>query len=744
MNHSVGRESIRWALAASVAIAAQDVAAQSGAPETLETIIVTARKRAETLQEVPLAVSAIDGDIIAAQGIRDVTAVYSRVPNLYFTTAGGASPTSDFQYLVIRGVGFNGGLEPAVGVFIDGMYQPQVGFDIGFLDVERVEVLRGPQGTLFGRNTQAGALNIVTKKPGQSFEGRVEVEAAEFATYRLQGAVSGPLSDTLSGALNVQYAESDGFSDNLTLGTDQGFYEQAIARGTLRWTPSDVLDATLIADWTQKDFSELALGSPLSCRCYDNFSDQDADDSKDSVGVQLNIDWKLTDAMTFTSITGSRQVESDITYDWDGAVTDQTPLTLSAVTQTNSPPIGPISVASSPVIVRGVAQRQLLEQEFVSQELRLAGATERLDWLVGAYYFDQSILQPRFVDIGPGVPFVPLYIRERFTEDRDGWAAFGQLTFRPIDRLELTLGTRYSDESVEVGGERVLNVADASIFAFLKSGELSTDNVSSMASVSWDLSDTALIYASWSQGWKAGGINRYPSRVNANLSYEDEESTNTELGLKASWLDGRLVTNLAVFNIDIEQQQVLNVIPDPNGVTPVTVIANAGQSTVKGVEAEITAKFTESLELDVAYGYTDTEFDEFIQFGVDRAGDEFWFVPNDTLSTTLSYNIEFANERALDVSLNYRFIGSYTIPDGNFNAAVGAELSNESYDRLDLRARLTLASGWRVTGYVRNLADSYDYAQIAREPFLPTVAPETTFVIPLEPRTFGLIVSKTF
>ena len=125
---------------------------------------------------MPLSVSVLGGEEIREAGIEDTEDLFGRVPGLYFTNSGGAAPSSDFVYLVLRGVGFNGGQEPSAGVFIDGMYQPQLGFDIGFLDLERLEVLRGPQGTLFGRNTQGGALNIVTRKPGRDLEGRVEAE----------------------------------------------------------------------------------------------------------------------------------------------------------------------------------------------------------------------------------------------------------------------------------------------------------------------------------------------------------------------------------------------------------------------------------------------------------------------------------------------------------------------------------------------------------------------------------------
>jgi iron complex outermembrane receptor protein len=244
------RTGVRAALLAAAATTALPVAAAD--VQALDDIVVTARKRAETLQDVPLAVSAIDGVELETKGITNITATYSRVPNLYFTASGGASPTSDYHYLIIRGVGFNGGLEPAVGVFIDGMYQPQIGFDTSFLDAERVEVLRGPQGVLFGRNTQGGAVNIVTRKPGREFEGRVELEGGRFSTYRGLVSVAGPLTDTLAAGLSLQYGSTDGCARNVTLGRDY-FSDQFVGRGTVVWTPNHRLEATLILDASRRD-----------------------------------------------------------------------------------------------------------------------------------------------------------------------------------------------------------------------------------------------------------------------------------------------------------------------------------------------------------------------------------------------------------------------------------------------------------------------------------------------------------
>jgi len=758
------RHVIRRSMAVVVAMAAAWtplVSSLAAEPAALGEIIVTARKRAETLQDVPLAVSAIDGKTIEELGIQNITDTYSRIPNLYFTNAGGASPNSDYDYLVIRGVGFNGGLEPAVGVFIDGMYQPQVGFDTAFLDLERVEVLRGPQGTLFGRNTQAGAINIVTRKPGKDPQGRVELEAGKFDTFRALASYSGPITDTLSGGLSMQYSYTNGYVKNTVLNLNQAFSRQWVGRGTLVWAPTDRFTGTLIIDGVNKDMREPGFGAPITCHCYDTVQDQIGPMGyKNSNGQQLNIEYKLSDSITLTSISGRRQVKSQSSYDWDAHVSDLTPMTLSAVTETNSPPIVPIDVAPQPITVAGAIQIQPMSQTFGSQELRLSGTGNTLDWLAGAYWFKQDMLQPRAVDIGPGVPFLPLYIRERFTESRHGYAGFGQVTWRPLDHFEFTVGTRYSNEKARTGGERVINIADIAIRAFLKDDQKDASNVSSMASVSWKPTSTLRVYATFAQGWKAGGVNRYPSRANAVLPYADEKSNNYDLGLKARWLDGRIVTDLSLFYIDIRKQQVLNVVPDPNGLTPITVIDNAGKSSSRGLEAEIAAKLTDTVTLTVDYGYTDGKFDQFLQIadlaacnpaapdGVacrQRRGDRFWFVPQHTGNVALDWRLPLAG-RDVTLSANWRYVGDYDIPDGNLNARLGGELHNKSYDRLDLRARYDFGQGWEAAAYVRNVLDSLDYTLLGRDAFAPspTPTPADTYGVPLEPRTFGVVVTRRF
>lgn len=713
----------------------------------MEEVVITARKREETLREVPMAVSAIGSLEIQNAGIQDVGDLYTRVPGLFYTIGGGATPNSDFTYLSMRGVGFNGGLEPSVGVFIDGMYVPQVGFDLGFLDLERVEVLRGPQGTLFGRNTQAGALNMVTAKPGETLEGVVEFEADQYEDYRLRAAVSGPLSDTLGGRLNVQLRDAEGWADNVTLGNKQNDAEEMALRGQLYWSPTDTLAVQLIGDYSDRDYGDLGFGSPLDCDCDDVFHDFQRNDQKENVGLQLNIDWDLSDRITLTSLTGYRKVESESYYDPDVNVTDQTPLTLSAVTQSTSTPTVPISVAPEPITVAGVSHFVDLEQEFWSQELRLSGSGDDFEWLLGAYYFEQEMTQGREFDIGPGVPFFPLYIRELFTEDRDGYALFGQASFNFTERLEATIGARYSDENVSVGGDRVLNIADFSIFAFPKIEDTSYDNFSGTASLAYDFTDDVLGYATVAMGWKAGGINRFPSRDNTISPYDDETSVNYELGVKSTFLDDRASLNIALYYIDIEDQQLLAVVPDPAGGTPITIIDNAAASTSQGIEVEFVGSLTERIRLDVSYAYMDTKFDDYLQRDaagnfVDRSGTPFEYVPENTFSATASYTLPLGNRAEVELRFNHQYTDEFTSATGNFSAPLGFLNENDSQSRWNARA-IYRAGAITATVYVDNLTDEVNYSIIDYDAFLPLdTAP--LYGKPRQPRTIGAVLRYAF
>ncbi|HEY6816278.1 MAG TPA: TonB-dependent receptor plug domain-containing protein, partial [Croceibacterium sp.] len=296
---------------AALPAAAQDIGAPvadkpaADAPVTDETpapgqdIVVTARKRAETLQDVPMAVTAVTGADLEIRNVQDVNGLYAAVPGL-FSAPGSVNNSADSAYLTMRGVGFNAGLEPAVGVFLDGMYLPQLAFDTSFLDLDRIEVLRGPQGTLFGRNTQGGAVNMVSRRPGPDLRAKVQLEAAEFDSYRAAASVSGPLADNLYAGVSAENRLTDGYLDNVVLGGTQDWSRQSAVRGSLRWLPSDSVEVMLIGDYSYREYSEAIRGVRLATRRYESLIDQDEADTKDNHGVQLNVTADLGGGITLT------------------------------------------------------------------------------------------------------------------------------------------------------------------------------------------------------------------------------------------------------------------------------------------------------------------------------------------------------------------------------------------------------------------------------------------------------------
>jgi iron complex outermembrane receptor protein len=710
-------------------------------------IVVTARRREETLQDVPMSISVLSGDTLAAQGLKSSDDLYGRVPGLYFTNAGGSAPTSDFIYLVLRGVGANGGQEPAVGVFVDGMYQPQLGFDVGFLDLQRLEVLRGPQGTLFGRNTEAGALNLVTRKPGDKLEGRAELEVGSFDTVRAFGTVRGPITDTISAGITGEYLYSNGFTTNPAPDGTGSPDRRVSVRGTLRFRPTDELDIVLSGDITDRDYNEIGLGAPLSCRCYKVYQDNDRPDHKKNRGIQLNADYSISPSIKLTSITGYRDVSSDITFDYDGRQTDQTPFTANGYPGSK--------IAPNPITAAGIFQRIGISQRFWSQELRLEGSSSNFDWLVGGYYFEQKQRQQREFQIGavaidPSISYLSqIEILEDFYTNRSGYAAFGQAILRPIKGVELTGGLRYANEGVDISGERLRNITqieNAAPTFFVLDGRRRFDNLSWLGSASYKVNRDVLVYATASRGFKAGGFNRFPSQARAAVPYDSETSTNYEIGLKGSILDRRLTANLSAFLVDIQSQQLLTVTPDAAGV-PVTTIANAGKSRSKGFEAELFARPVDTLSLSASIAYTDARYVQFSQCAaagvcISRNGDRFSYVPQWTVALNGEYRIPLHNRQELSFAANYRYVSSNLVDDGNFLADLGATIPVPAYSRLDLRVSYSYA-GWKLTGYVNNVTNSFNYTNVAYNSFLPEV-PENLYVVPLPPRTFGAMVSYKF
>ncbi|WP_165356514.1 TonB-dependent receptor [Sphingosinicella sp. BN140058] len=719
-----------------LALCASPASAQTGsdaddATAAPDAIFVTARKQAETLQDVPMAVTAISDTELERRGVQDVNDLTAEVPGL-FVAPGSVNNSADFAYLTMRGVGFNAGLEPAVGVFVDGMYLPQMGFDTSFLDIARVEVLRGPQGTLFGRNTQGGAVNLVTRMPGPDLRGRLRLEAAEFDSYWLQGVISGQIGTGLYAGIGAEHRRSNGFLHNIVSGDRQGWYRQSALRGTLRWTPSDTIDVALIGDWSDRDYNEAIRGVRLATRRYESVVDQDSPDRKDNRGAQLNVTAQLGGGMTLTSISGARYTSSDVFTDMDSRITAQNPVTLPA-----APPL-----AATPQSFRGATLDVEIQQRFVSQELRLNGRAGPIDWLAGTYLFDQRQDQRRDRRVGRGVAPFPaaLYIYEDYRDDRDGIAGFANAIYHVTDRLEVTAGGRWSHEKVEGTGQRVQVFGPPvnSVQPVVRDARDDFDNVSWTGSISYRPAADILLYATYAEGWKAGGINRFPGNAASNLPYKDESSKNYEIGAKTRLFDRRATFNAALYHIDIRNQQLINVIPT-GGPTPVSVVESAARAHVDGAEIEVVAHPSDQLQLRGSASYSRSRFDDFVRVftasdRTDFSGTPFENVPETTLFAAADYALPLGRDRRIALHAEYRYVDAITYQDNTRASRSGDQLTAPAYDRVDVSVSYEGPGGLRLTAFVDNLFDTFDYSFPSSDPLLGG----DLFVVPLPPRQFGL------
>jgi iron complex outermembrane receptor protein len=703
----------------------------------LEEIIVTARKRDESLLEVPISVSVFSGDTIEKLNIKNVEDTFGAVPGLYFT-GNLLAPTQNFRQLVIRGVGANSQLEPSVATVLDGVYVPSIAFDMNFMDIERVEILKGPQGALFGRNTEGGVLNIVTRKPSEESYGKFSVLYDEFNTAQLAASFSGPLSaeNSLYGKASVMYRHTDGFitnntsiaSNNVAVNvTDtpfsRPFGHSSIARrnmdesdtfaisGALRWAPSDSFEANFVVDYSEFDGGDQAPGPQADCECYVVNSDVQFDHDSENYGASLTLDW-VTPLGALTSITGWREIESSTPFDMDGVV-------YSPV-DPNSPRIGNIHDFD-------------FEQSIFSEELRLASDGDGpLNWLVGLYYFDEGNLSDRWYNFpntddpngaAPQQALDGLWNQQLVDLDRSGYALFGQVSFDLSDRTELTVGGRYSDETVKVAALEAFAIPGANFglpfdytSLFVGWPDFSTpfrdkeswNNFSPTASIKFNLTDDVMTYFTWSQGFKAGSYQKAPVAPTDVLPIDPEEITNYEAGLKGAFADRRVILDASVYHLDIDDMQLQSAIISDGLIT--SAITNASSARVNGAELSLTALPVDQLTLSGSIGWTDTEFKDYVITPdgvnvVDRSGDDFPNTPEFTFFASAEYRWPIGSrDMELVAYSSYRYVDDTYA--GSNSVSVDPILPVPDWHQLDLQLSLQ-NDRWRATVFADNVTDEY-------------------------------------
>lgn len=718
------------------------VAAQENENLVMEEITVTAQKRAQSLQDVPISVQAITESAIRELGATVISDLEASAPSLQ---TGGAIGTSN-QRMGIRGIvdySRNTGVDARMGIYIDGVYQGRsYSSDQPLLGLERVEILRGPQGTLFGKNTVSGALSLVTKTPTEEFEGEVQAELGNLEYRKAAAYVSGALGETVFGSLSFSYDESDGYYYNTTLEQDTGGYDRWSTRGKLRFVPGDRLEIILAGDAAQSN-SNLPLYVNAALPPYTSQQNFEAEDEVNFWGGALTVNYDLDSGYTLTSITAYREADYQTRYDDD---------------------ILPFAIQSTEFDE---------DSDQLSQELRLVSPREdRYDWVAGLYYFSSDMSTARRAIFGedlynlliPALAPFSAALQGSVTIPNDvtvdSWAAYIHGNYRFSDRWELTAGLRYTDESKDINWRQQNFPADPATAAALEAvtglpltqapgfafGGFNYDPVvdsrsendwSPTVGLNWFVGADTMIFGKYASGFKSGGYNAdFMTDGLANFEYEDESVDSWELGIKSTMLDGTLRINATAFMMEFEDFQVFQFLDNSRGTTSVQ-LTNAGKATSQGVELETAWLPTDRLEFAFNVTALDATYDVFVNPDPNRpdfTGNKLAYAPDWKTYFSAQYLQPLGDHGSL------RFFADYSWVDDQYSDPSNAPLYLiESYSLIGARVSwMPVSEQWELALWGRNLADE-EYNRINDTNFLQF--PRTIWGAP---RTYGVSFTYFF
>jgi iron complex outermembrane receptor protein len=663
----------------------------------LEEVIVTAEKRAVSLQDTALSVSAFTGDTLEGRGVLDAAGMASFVPNLAIGDFGGAVVVN------IRGIQTNDTTEtsdPSVAFHVDGVYQGRPrGAGAQFYDLERVEVLRGPQGTLYGRNATAGSLNVITNKPTDEFGASLEAIAGDYDRIGVRGMINLPaIENTLSFRAAYYsedrdgYAENDDFDSSIDNANDEDAY--SVRLHTL-YTPNDDVTVLLSGYYYETDsvgshWVDLARADNSDLQKYPLNTQPvyDADQWRVSMEASWDLgDWVLTYLPSYQEDTINEQLR-----DLDG---------------TNTLPVLPPFIP--PVATFGPFNTY---SEQTSHELRVAwdgdGAWQGL---IGLYYFDEE--QATVLDVVL-VPNALQLTFDQYDSKTESTAIFTDLRYDLSDTWQLTGGLRYTDDEKHRFGEtRGLNLVGAPIAppgmsSTPNQGEVESDSTDWKLGLNWTPSDSVLYYALAGTGYKQGGFN---SGIDLE-GYDPEEVTNYEVGSKLELWDGRARLNISAFLMDYTDLQVstVEITEESTGL----ITKNAAESTNWGFEVEGLVLVSEAFEIDYSLAYLNAEFDEFdtcdplnmvcggdAAENVDLAGNNLSSSPEWTMSLGLQYRFALGDLGSLTTRLQSAYVDEYYIRE--FNTDLDTQ---DSYTKTDLFVTYrTSSERFLIEAFVKNIED---------------------------------------
>jgi iron complex outermembrane recepter protein len=722
------------ALGANVA-GAQEQSAGAGETLQLEEIIVTAQRRSESLQDVPISVTAFSSEAITNNMFQGVDDYFVRVPNVSFTSTG----SRDRKELSIRGVANQ--LSPDLdvrpntfGFYIDDFNVASGTVNPPIMDIERIEVLRGPQGTYFGKNAVGGAINITTKKPSNELEAEGMVDYSRYDTRDLEGIVNVPvLDDKLAIRANVKWRESDGNIRNINPigGGNDSSYKNG--RVVVRYTPTDRLTIDLTGSYTDEEVG-MREGVPTGAlsvfeRSLYHGGDPNAVADPDGVGFyphntnRVNFNRKQSVGSEFYYLT------SRIQYDFD----ELSLVSISGYIDAKGYLEGDIDGGS----VDAFYETKPLYRDSTSQELRLQTTGERtVDWTVGAYVGRDRGHTDQHTFAGGGNPFgLPdgFEVTSSLSSGKsESVALFGEGTWHVTEKLGLTTGLRYTSEKVEIAQVNTSSGAANNVV----SDDASFSDVSPRFSATYEFNDDLTSYVTVSRGFKSGGVQIGPQLNDAK--YDPEVLWNYEVGTKVQLLDHRLRLNLAGFYMkwdDLQTDFVFGVVDENNNISFVTGIENAASARSYGAEFEMNALVTPNFRVNAGVGYLNAEFKEFRNAfiegqQVDLTGYRLPNAPEWTASADAEYSYPITAGLSGFVRTEW-FYRDKVVPFKNALVLSGFPWEVPAYDQWNLRAGVQ-GDRYSVTAYVENLTDDHYYTNAYQKAFIGGVYVEPAY------RTYGI------
>jgi len=767
-------------LAVSIAVAGISAVPVFADGAVIEEVVVTAYKRSQSSQDIGMAISATSGDSLKDMGVNNPEDLSMVTPGLTFADSGTGSPVYS-----LRGVGFYDSSAQAastVGVYLDEMAVPYPVMTKGAMfDVERVEVLKGPQGTLYGLNTTGGAVKYIANKPSEEFEAGLTLGYGNYSTADVEATVGGNVIDSLDARLALKTTQSsEGWQESITRSDEHGEVDRSAARLQLNWRASRDLEVlTTLSWWEDRSDTQIPTGfdwefqrpsntavvdakqSTVTLASGENTEDADWDPSYDYASDEqytsatTTINWQLTDSLQLVSVTSYQEFDRLSLY---------------------SEQAGPVAM-SDRLVASNIRE--------ISQELRLSGNTDNVEWIAGMFYYSDSVADNIYymtpfasnTVLAYAVPEHPLNLysmQVRSSVEGTAKAAFAHAEWQWSDALKATMGLRYTDDEKVFSGctldnnEHLLNpdlmpLNNASTWintlfyggaSVVQPGQcatltetglpgdhsetLSEDNISGRLGLDWVPNEQWLVYGNISRGFKAGGFPTLSALWSSQMeSVSAEEVLAYELGFKSDLLQGAAQLNGSVYYYDYENKQLQGNVVSPFGI--LRALRNVPESTVKGAELEAKWLPFEGFYLNVSASYVDTEVKKYTDVNevgemTDFAGSTFPYNPKYQLMILGEYSWSFS--KSMDA-----FVGAdinYT--DDTFGAfeETDERFAIDSYALLNARAGVEAVDGnWRLMFWAKNLTDEFYVNNVYK-------AGDQVIRFSGKPRTYGISLSVNF